>query len=47
MRRQMSALVPAMEIADFDAPHFLLQHAPEEAAGRVLAFLERIDAGMP
>jgi pimeloyl-[acyl-carrier protein] methyl ester esterase len=41
---QLARLQPRLRIADFPAPHLLLQTCPREAAAQVLQF---IDAGVP
>ncbi|MGC4120013.1 MAG: alpha/beta hydrolase [Myxococcales bacterium] len=38
---RMRRVCPSMEIEDVDAPHLLLQRAPEECARRIDAFLRR------
>jgi pimeloyl-ACP methyl ester carboxylesterase len=41
--RQVVRLCPAVEVVDIDAPHFLLQAAPEPATRAVHAFVQRLE----
>jgi len=40
--QQMQVVLPALQVADFATPHFLLQIAPREAAARIARFLDDI-----
>jgi pimeloyl-[acyl-carrier protein] methyl ester esterase len=40
--RAIARIRPGVQVAEFDAPHFLLQIRAIEAARRVQAFMERL-----